>query len=254
MILQDKNGFVLPELQLSSLPTGAVKALVNKLGQRIANGQYAIGKNMPMEPELVAEHGVSRTVVREAIKVLSGKGLVRTARRYGTHVCDIDEWNLLDPDVIGWHAPESPMARRIFIDATQFRLVIEPQAAALAAVNSTKIQRELLRMSSEALEDENASEEYRLAADFAFHATVLDASGSLILKQFRGFLHAILKFSYSTGAITINDSRLEPRAHSKVAAAIVEGNADLAEQHMRRMAAGNVAIANTLGDADLVSR
>ncbi len=246
MILQDKNGFVLPELQLSSLPTGAVKALVNTLGQRIANGQYAIGKNMPMEPELVAEHGVSRTVVREAIKVLSGKGLVRTARRYGTHVCDIDEWNLLDPDVIGWHAPDSPMAQRIFIDATQFRLVIEPRAAALAAANSTQIQRELLRMSSEALEDGNAIEEDKLAADFAFHATVLDASDSLILKQFRGFLHAILNFSYSTGAITIADSRLEPGAHTKVAAAILDGNADQAERQMRLMLTANVAIANSL--------
>jgi len=253
MILQDKNGFVLPELRLSSLPTGAVKALVNTLGQRIANGQYAIGKNMPMEPELVAEHGVSRTVVREAIKVLSGKGLVRTARRYGTHVCDIDEWNLLDPDVIGWHAPDSPMAQRIFIDATQFRLVIEPQAAALAAANNTQMQRELLRMSSEAVEADSALEEDRLAADFAFHATVLDASDSLILKQFRGFLHAILNFSYSTGVITVADSRLEPRAHSKVAAAIIEGNAELAEQQMRRMLSVNVEIANSLNSADLVS-
>jgi len=235
------------------LPTGAVKALVNTLGQRIANGQYAIGKNMPMEPELVAEHGVSRTVVREAIKVLSGKGLVRTARRYGTHVCDIDEWNLLDPDVIGWHAPDSPMAQRIFIDATRFRVVIEPQAAALAAVNSTQMQRELLRMSSEAVEADSAIDEDRLAADFAFHATVLDASDSLILKQFRGFLHAILNFSYTTGVITVPDSRIEPRAHSKVAAAIVEGNADLAERQMRRMLASNVEIAASLGVADLVS-
>ena len=253
MILQDKNGFVLPELQLSSLPTGAVKALVNTLGQRIANGQYAIGKNMPMEPELVAEHGVSRTVVREAIKVLSGKGLVRTARRYGTHVCDIDEWNLLDPDVIGWHAPDSPMAQRIFIDATQFRLVIEPQAAALAAANSTQIQRELLRMSSAALEDESATEEDNLAADFAFHATVLDASNSLILKQFCGFLNAILKFSYSTGAITIESPLVEPRAHTKVAVAIADGNAELAEQYMRRMLAINVEIANSLNNTEEVA-
>jgi len=252
MILQDKNGFVLPELQLSSLPTGAVKALVNTLGQRIANGQYAIGKNMPMEPELVAEHGVSRTVVREAIKVLSGKGLVRTARRYGTHVCDIDEWNLLDPDVIGWHAPDSPMARRIFIDAPQFRLVIEPQAAALAAVNSTQIQRELLRMSSEAVESQSSVDDL-LAADFAFHATVLDASDSLILKQFRGFIYAILNFSYSTGVLTVADSRIESNAHTKMATAIVDGKADLAEQYMRKMCEANVEIANALSSDEIAS-
>lgn len=247
MILQDKNGFVLPELQLTSLPTGAVKELVNQLGKRIANGDYVIGENMPMEPELVAEHGVSRTVVREAIKVLSGKGMVRTARRYGTHVCDIDEWNLLDPDVIGWHAPDSPMARRIFVEATQFRLLVEPRAASLAAAHANDIQRELIETSAEELEKEMAIDDNRLAADFAFHATVLDASGSLLLRQFRGFLHAVLGFSYSTGALVMPDERLEPQAHSKVASAIGNGNSALAEEQMRSMLAANASIADSLG-------
>jgi len=135
------------------------------------------------------------------------------------------------------------MAKRIFVDATQFRQVIEPQAAALAATNSTQMQRELLRMSSEAVEAESTIDDM-LAADFAFHATVLDASDSLILKQFRGFLHAILNFSYSTNILTVADSRVEPNAHSKVATAIVEGNAELAEQQMRQMLAVNIEIAN----------
>lgn len=244
MILQDKNGFVLPELQLSSLPTGAVKQLVNQLGKRIANGQYVIGENIPMEPELVAEHGVSRTVVREAIKVLSGKGMVRTARRYGTHVCDIDEWNLLDPDVIGWHEPDSPMARRIFVEATAFRLLVEPHAAALAAVNANDIQRELIKESANAVENETDFSSKRLAADFAFHASVLDASGSLLLRQFRGFLHAVLSFSYSTGVISIPDDRIDPDVHRGVAAAIISRDAELSREKMYSMLSVNVAIAS----------
>lgn len=246
MILQDKNGFVLPELQLTSLPTGAVKELVNRLGKRIANGEYVIGENMPMEPELVAENGVSRTVVREAIKVLSGKGMVRTARRYGTHVCDIDEWNLLDPDVIGWHEPDSLMARRIFVEATQFRLLIEPRAASLAAAHANDIQRELIKSSADALEKEKAIDNNRLAADFAFHATVLDASGSLLLRQFRGFLHAILGFSYSTDVLAMPDERLDKHAHSDVASAIAKGDAELAEKRMQSMLLVNVSIADKL--------
>lgn len=246
MILQNKNGFVLPEVQLTSLPTGAVKELVNRLGKRIANGKYSVGENMPMEPELVAEHGVSRTVVREAIKVLSGKGMVRTARRYGTHVCDIDEWNLLDPDVIGWHAPDSPMARRIFVEASQFRLLVEPRAAFLAAKNANDIQRELIQTSAEALENEKAIDDNRLAADFAFHATLLDASGSLLLRQFRGFLHAVLDFSYSTGTLTMPDERLDPHAHSKVASAVVQRDPKVAEQQMQAMMSANANIADSL--------
>jgi len=246
MILQDKNGFVLPELQLSSLPTGAVKQLVNRLGKQIANGEYAISENLPMEPELVAEHGVSRTVVREAIKVLSGKGMVRTARRYGTHVCDIDEWNLLDPDVIGWHEPDSPMARRIFVEATAFRLLLEPHAAALAAVNANDIQRELLRESADAIEKETSFNAKRLAADFAFHATVLDASGSLLLRQFRGFLHAVLSFSCTTGIIPIPDERIDPNVHRGVAEAIASRDAELSREKMYSMLSVNVAIASSI--------
>ena len=58
---------------------------------------------MPTEPELAAALGVSRATVRDAVKVLSGKGLVRTARRYGTRVTPVEAWNLLDGDVIAWH-------------------------------------------------------------------------------------------------------------------------------------------------------
>lgn len=246
MILQDKTGFVLPELHLSSLPTGAVKQLVDELGKRIANGKYAISENIPMEPELVAEHGVSRTVVREAVKVLSGKGMVRTARRYGTHVCDIDEWNLLDPDIIGWHKPDSPMARRIFVEATDFRKILEPNAAALAAVNANDVQRELLTEAADAVENETSFNAKRLAADFAFHATVLDASGSLLLRQFRGFLHAVLNFSCSTGIIPIPDARIDPNVHRAVAAAIVSGDAELSRKKMDAMLAVNVEIASTM--------
>ena len=88
---------------------------------------------MPTEPELAAALGVSRATVRDAIKVLSGKGLVRTARRYGTRVTPVEDWNLLDGDVIAWHRPDHPRMRRIFAETTELRTIMEPAAAALAA-------------------------------------------------------------------------------------------------------------------------
>ena len=72
-----------------------------------------------MEHDLAEANGVSRTVVREAIKVLSGKGMVRTARRYGTRVCKFEDWHLIDPDVIVWHQPDSAMAGRIYKESTE---------------------------------------------------------------------------------------------------------------------------------------
>lgn len=232
MILQDKNGFVLPDLFLSSLPTGAVKELVNTLGSRIATGHYEIGKSIPMEPELVAEHGVSRTVVREAIKVLSGKGLVRTARRYGTHVCDTDEWNLIDPDVIGWHEPDGEMVQKLFSDASQFRMLIEPHAAGLAAEKATQSQLDLIQLAAQAVDTEAAASDKRLAAEFAFHATVLEGSQNMMLRQFRGFLHAILSFANSTGQ-SGNASCAE------VAKAIADRNSEKSASAMRALLSAN---------------
>ncbi|MEM7461275.1 MAG: GntR family transcriptional regulator [Pseudomonadota bacterium] len=87
--------FILPDAGLSTLPTGAVKQVVDALGQSIADGDYLPGETIPMEEELSSKFEVSRTVLREAIKVLSGKGMVRTARRYGSRVLPFEEWHLL---------------------------------------------------------------------------------------------------------------------------------------------------------------
>lgn len=232
MILQDKNGFVLPDLFLSSLPTGAVKELVNTLGSRIATGYYGIGKSIPMEPELVAEHGVSRTVVREAIKVLSGKGLVRTARRYGTHVCETDEWNLIDSDVIGWHEPKGEMAQKLFSDGNQFRMLIEPHAASLAAEKATQDQIDLIQLAAQTVDSETVASDKRLAAEFAFHATVLEASQNMMLRQFRGFLHAILCYANSTG-------QSGKASCAGVAKAVADRNAEKSANAMRTLLSNN---------------
>jgi len=252
MIIKDKNGFILPELHLSSLPTGSVKKLVDTLGKRIANGVYPVGKKIPMEPELVSEHGVSRTVVREAIKVLSGKGMVRTARRYGTQVCSIDEWSLLDPDVIGWHKSDTPMARKIFVHATQFRVIMEPPGAALAARNANDLQREIIVAAAAQMND-SCIDKDSIAADFAFHTTILNASGNMMLQQFQGFMHAILQFTYTTEPIVLADPQLARELHMAVAEAIANRNDELAQQCMHKMLSINTEFAEELaGQADQV--
>jgi GntR family galactonate operon transcriptional repressor len=69
--------------------------------------------------------------VRDAIKVLLGMGLVRTTRRYGTRVLPVEDWNLLDGDVVGWHRRNHPRMRRIFAETTELRCIIEPGPASL---------------------------------------------------------------------------------------------------------------------------
>lgn len=244
--MSSKFSFELPDRHLISLPTGAVKELVNTLGKRIATGVYPVGENIPMEPELVAQFDVSRTVVREAVKVLSGKGLIKTARRYGTRVCAYADWNLLDPDVITWHDPLSQAADRLYVDVSHFRCVIEPEAAALAASNASDAQREFILEAGRALQKDGESRACLVGPDYHFHSGILDATQSLVLKQFRGLLHAILVFTYEkrfTDNSAFGQAKLD---HLATAEAIASGDAELARESMRKMLNFNLNIAASL--------
>ncbi len=244
--MSSRLSFELPDRHLISLPTGAVKDLVNTMGKSIATGEYPVGENIPMEPELVAQFDVSRTVVREAVKVLSGKGLVKTARRYGTRVCAYEDWNLLDPDVIGWHDPASRAADRLYIDVSNFRCIIEPEAAALAAVNATDNQRKFILEAARAIQADKEFNINLVGPDYHFHSGILDATQSLVLKQFRGLLHAILVFTYEK---RYNENLSFPQAkrnHLITAEAIVAGDAEGARESMRNMLKFNLDVAASL--------
>jgi len=244
--VSDKITFKLPDRHLMSLPTGSVKDLVDTLGKRIATGEYPVGKNIPMEPELVAQFDVSRTVVREAVKVLSGKGLVKTARRYGTRVCNYEDWNLLDPDVINWHDPQSLAADRLYVDVANFRCLIEPEAAALAAINANDIQREFILGAAGAIQELGETDINLLGPDYHFHSGILDATQNVVLKQFRGLLHAILVFTYEK-RLTNNAGFVQCKLdHLVTAEAIAAGDSERARQSMRAMLEFNLNIAASL--------
>lgn len=231
--------FELPDFFLNELPTGSVKTAVDKLGRMIARGEFAEGVTIPVEAELCDMLGVSRTVVREATKVLSGKGMLRTARRYGTRVLPFESWNLLDPDVIVWHDPTSPAATRIYAASTQMRLMVEPEAAKLAAENGTPEQREKILKAAQHINPEPYGMEGMLAADYTFHATILEATGNLILAQLRGLIRALLQFSYSTGAEVVPEVQVNRQAHIDVAQAISAANPIEARRLMYQMLTEN---------------
>ncbi len=237
--------FELPDKVLKSLPTGAVKDTVEHLGKSITRGQYKMGAILPKEDELVEELGVSRTVVREAIKVLCGKGLVRTARRYGSRVCQFDDWNLLDPDVIRWHDPDSPKTARIYTEATDLRLIFEPEAAALAAENATQEQREMILAAARHIHLQQAGSRM-LGADYAFHSLILQASGNRMLTQLQNMIYSVLVLSYGGGRHAASEGEASRRNHISVGEAIAMGDADLSRTRMRNMLTRNKVIAERI--------
>src|SRR6187402_2345818 len=108
--------------------------LTHQLGSAIIQGSYAIDKSFPTEAELSHQFNISRSVTREAVKMLTAKGLLASRPRQGIRVMPSAQWNMFDPDVLAWtlHARPSLDLLREF---TQLRIAIEPEAARLAADN-----------------------------------------------------------------------------------------------------------------------
>jgi DNA-binding FadR family transcriptional regulator len=115
---------------------GAHGETVYEIGRRIVGGELKPGDLLP-EGELIAELDISRTVLREAIKVLGAKGLVEARPRIGTKVSPRSHWRLMDPDVLAWQT-EYGFDELFLRNLAEVRSLIEPGAARLAAERASE--------------------------------------------------------------------------------------------------------------------
>lgn len=233
----------IPSEFASSLPTGAAKQAVEALGRRIASDVYREGEVMPTEGELAESLGISRATVRDAVKVLSGKRLLRTARRYGTRVRPVDEWNLIDADVVAWHAPDHPRIRRIFAETTELRTIIEPAAAALAAERASARQIETLLAAAQAMHPAEEDVEALFAADCQFHVTLFDMTGNDVMRQMRQLILTMLRVSYELGVADERNEKVSREGHIAVAEAISARDPFAARKAMAAMLELNRSVA-----------
>jgi len=148
--------------------------IVHDIGRRILSGEIPPGGLLPPHPGLRA----SRTVLREAIKVLAAKGLVESRPKTGTRVRPPESWNLLDPDVLAWQQegmPQPAFLRKL----TEVRLIVEPAAAERAALRARPSELAALegafREMSEALVRSPVDYEAFDQADIRFHRAILQA-------------------------------------------------------------------------------
>src|SRR5512139_2172098 len=111
--------------------------IMESLGTAIVTGRYSEDNPFPIEASLCEQYGVSRSVLREAVKMLTAKGLLSSRPRHGTWVQAERDWNFLDPDVLRWLL-ERKLSFSLLIEFTQMRLAVEPFAAAFAAVGADR--------------------------------------------------------------------------------------------------------------------
>lgn len=215
------------------MPLSRHAQIVHHLGANIVRmGVAGRGQVLPSEPDLCAQLGVSRAMLREAIKVLAAKGLVESRPKHGTVVRDRRAWNLLDPDVLTWHGevgPDDWFLRNL----SEVRLIVEPQAARRAAVRATDDEISTLdawcnRMSV-AVHDPAAF----VTADIQFHGALLAAAHNELLAQLIGAIGAALRASIDITAHVRGAPEASLPLHATVVDSLRARDGDGAEEAMR---------------------
>jgi DNA-binding FadR family transcriptional regulator len=209
-------------------------SIANHIGIAIVTGVYSADNPIPIEAELCREYDASRPVLREAVKMLTAKGLLGARPRRGTWVQPEDRWNLLDPDVLGWLL-ERKYSPALLIEFTEMRLAVEPGAATLAARVAGPEEKAAISHAIERMQAADRGDDDPLESDIAFHVAVLRASRNRFYAQLTGFTSTALRFSIRM-TNRYKGVRLASVAdHKKVADAIIAGKPGVAGEAMRRL-------------------
>lgn len=215
---------------------GQVKSVVAILGQRIAAGHYIEGEILPVEQQLADSLSVGRNALREAVKVLSGKGLISTAPRSGTRIRPRDEWNMLDPDVLSWHADPETATPEFLLALLEMRRIIEPKAAELAAVRATREDVAAILAAYDDMQRYQEDSDQRVAADIQLHTAILAASHNPFISHFKYAVATYLKAHFKIGGEAEKDKvQADLELHHDIAWSIARGKAKSAYINTVRM-------------------
>lgn len=215
-----------------SLGRNLTVGLLDHLGKAIVTGFYD-SKVFPTEAALAEQYSVSRSVTREAVKMLTAKGLLTARPRQGTVIQSTLHWNLLDKDVLRWLL-ERKFSLRLLRQFTELRISIEPKGAELAANNATYEDLNRMKAAFDRMVQADQGHGDPTQADIDFHVSILFASGNPFYYQFQDLIKTALqtsiKFTTRVNGVTPN---LE--AHEDIMKAIFDRDADRAYKKMFRI-------------------
>ena len=218
-----------PSPDSASLGRNLTHGLLDTLGKAIVTGGYD-GRTFPTEAELSQLYGVSRSVTREAVKMLTAKGLVSARPRQGTTITPTETWNLFDPDVLRWLL-DRPFSVDLLRHFCELRMAVEPAAAALAAGAADDTELARIRAGFDRMLAAHVGDDDPLDADIGFHLAILRASGNPFFAQFRDVVATALRTSIRlTNRIQGRTADLD--AHRAVLEAIAGRRADAARAAM----------------------
>lgn len=211
--------------------------LAEKLGQRILAGEYTAGDILPGEIELGDLFGVSRTAVREAVKILAAKGMLLPRPRIGTRILPRHQWNFLDQELLSWW-----ITRENFDDVLGHFLImrtsLEPQACALAAANAAEDEKYKLVMLMEEMRalHKRFDRERWISIDAQFHRHIYEISGNPFLSSFANLFSSLYQ-SYFRAIVSDEVVKLGP--HQAIVDAILACDPAAALAACQRLLAEN---------------
>ncbi|WP_136659747.1 FadR/GntR family transcriptional regulator [Nitratireductor sp. XY-223] len=220
--------------QVAGLAPSLSTQVAREIGRRIVSQTYAPGDLVEDEGTLAERYQVSRSVIRDAVKILVGKGLLEVRRGIGTRVRARSSWGLLDDDVLAWYQSAPPNGD-FFHQLMEIRQVFEPKAARWAAERATEEELAQIEAAIERMEAEKGSAEDFVIADALFHRSILRAAQNEFLVAMEGVIFSAL---LSSIRLTNKDPRENEDSipfHREVYEAIAARDGARAERVMERL-------------------
>lgn len=232
----------------------AANRIARQFGIEILRGVFTPGEKLAREEELLKRFQVSRTVLREAFKILGAKGFVTAKTRVGTTVRESSSWNYFDADVLAWRI-SAGLDEDLLRTLREARLAVEPFAARLSAERASESDfaemDAAIGLMREALSDRKLFAE----GDLRFHRAVAGSTHNFLLSSFSSVVETALVCS--TLLLPLEDESLRSEAvrrHADLRDAIAERDGDRASQLMRDMIAFGGAAAKMTGEHEASSR
>lgn len=207
--------------------------VTQELGVRIVSGELRPGDVLPREDALAEHMAVSRTALREAMRVLSSKGLVEARPKVGTRVREERYWQQLDADVLAWRCASMPPAD--FVEKlVQMREIFEPAAAAFAARRCDAAQLKQIEAAYRDMEAARNSDEWA-QADLRFHEAVLIATNNELMISLFSVVETALGSFFVLSARKSGDFKYSLPYHGQVFEAIRRRQPEVARRAMQQM-------------------
>lgn len=216
-------------------PLGKHATLLDRLGGDLVGGSLPSGVVLSIE-QLERRYGVSRSIVREALKVLESMGVTESRRRVGVTVRPQADWDALNPLIVRWRLAGPGRAQELQA-LSELRRGIEPVAAGLAATRADSEAQDALAAAAAAMSTtgRRGDLETYLRHDALFHRTLLTASGNPMLARFGGLVEEVLAGRTHHHLMPDEPNPDAIRWHREVAEAIADRDAVAAERAMRQI-------------------